>query len=58
MLINRDIFAADDWSVVKAGSAEGHFTMHVDRDNFDEADATFRDFASKIAPDLPRFIPN
>ncbi len=31
VLINRDIFAADDWSVVKAGSVEGHFTMHVDR---------------------------
>jgi len=32
VLLNRDIFAADNWSVVKAGSAEGHFTMHVDRE--------------------------
>ncbi len=34
------------------------FTMPIDRENFDEADETFRMFASKIAPDLPRFIPN
>jgi hypothetical protein len=31
VLLNRDIFAADDWSVIKAGSAEGHLTVHVDR---------------------------
>lgn len=34
------------------------FTMHVDRDNYEEADETFRSFASKVAPELPRFIPN
>ncbi len=34
------------------------FTMPIHRGDFDEADETFRAFASKIAPDLPRFIPN
>ncbi|MDP6978444.1 MAG: EpsI family protein [Myxococcota bacterium] len=34
------------------------FTMPVERDNFDEADETFRAFASRIAGDLPRYIPN
>ena len=32
VLLNREIFAAESWSVVKAGSADGHFTLHVDRD--------------------------
>ena len=34
------------------------FTMPIQRGNFDEADETFREFASKMAPELPRFIPN
>lgn len=34
------------------------FTMPIRRDNFDEADEAFREFASKMAPELPRFIPN
>jgi hypothetical protein len=32
--------------------------MQIERENFEVADAAFRDFASKVAPELPRFIPN
>ncbi len=31
VLHSRDIFASDDWSLIKAGAAEGHLTIHVDR---------------------------
>lgn len=34
------------------------FTMPIYRGDFDEADATFREFASKMAGDLPTYIPN
>lgn len=34
------------------------FTMPIFRGNIEEADATFMDFAGKMAPELPRFIPN
>lgn len=34
------------------------FTMQIERENFEEADDAFREFASKISPELPRFIPN
>jgi EpsI family protein len=34
------------------------FTMPISRDNVEAADTTFREFASKMAPELPRFLPN
>jgi EpsI family protein len=34
------------------------FTMQIERENFEEADDAFREFAAKVAPELPRFIPN
>lgn len=51
MFFDRALRNRTDGSLIR-------FTMQIERENFEEADDAFREFASKISPELPRFIPN
>jgi hypothetical protein len=51
MFFDRALRSRTDGSLLR-------FTMQIERENFEVADNAFREFAAKIAPELPRFIPN
>ena len=51
MFFDRALRSRTDGSLLR-------FTMQIERENFEVADDAFREFAAKIAPELPRFIPN
>ena len=66
---SRGRVIAEDWQKVifvgydraLRGRTDGalvRFTLPVDRDEIEEADARFREFATLVVPELPPFVPN
>ncbi|MEM7413189.1 MAG: exosortase C-terminal domain/associated protein EpsI [Myxococcota bacterium] len=66
---SRGRVIAEDWQKVlfvgldraTQGRTDGalvRFTVPVERDDIESADALFRDFASRVVPELPPFVPN